>query len=186
IGISRFLQKVWGLVQKHLEFQQKGQEAPVLGDDDLHALHSTIKRVRFDLENYHFNTALAALMELQTTIAKSDAFKSQDAVEKLILLLAPLAPHLSEELWEQLGHSESIFDAEFPEFDAELTKAKMITVPIQINGKIRAKLDVESDISESDILEMALSDSNVQKHIEGKTVRHQQYVKGRIITIAVG
>jgi len=186
IGMSRFLQKVWSLVKKHLEASRQDQKEQPLDDGTLHAIHTTIKRVRRDLEHYHFNTALATLMELQTTLAKSDAYRTREAIETLVLLLAPLAPHLSEELWERLGHTESIFDAQFPEFDEALTKAKMITVPIQVNGKIRTRLEVESDISEDDILKQAFTDSNVKKHTDGKAIKSQRYVKGRIVSIAVG
>ena len=186
IGISRFLQKVFNLIQKHIKSYQGERKQPQLSDDDLHALHTTIKRVRHDFEHYHFNTALSALMELQTALAKSDAHKNRDAVEALIKLLAPLAPHLSEELWEQLGHEKSVFDASFPEFDEALTKAKMIVVPVQVNGKIRAKLEVVSDVSEGEILELAFGDANVKRHVDDKTVKTQRYVKGRIVSIVVG
>ena len=181
IGISRFLQKVWSLVQKHIEASK--QQKPELDEEMLHILHASIKRIRRDLEHHHFNTALSTLMELQTALAKSDAYRNCEAIETFVLLLAPLAPHLSEELFQQIGHTESIFDAEFPEFDEALTKASTITVPVQVNGKVRARLEVESDISEQDILELALADANVAKHVEGKPIKSQRYVKGRIVTI---
>ena len=184
-GISRFLHKVWSLVQKYIDAQEQSPREQAIDDDTLHALHITTKRVRRDLEHYHFNTALAVLMELQTALAKSNSH-NREAIETLVLLLAPLAPHLAEELWEQLGHAESVFDAKFPEFDEALTKARMIMVPVQINGKIRTRLEVENDISEDDILRLALSDSNVKKHTDGKTVKNQRYVKGRIVSIVVG
>ncbi len=186
VGISRFLLRVWNLVQKHIEASKQSQKGQTLDDDTLHVMHTSIKRVRRDLEHYHFNTALAALMELQTSLAKSDAYRNREAIETFILLLAPLAPHLSEELWERLGHTESIFDAKFPEFDEALTKARMIAVPVQVNGKVRARLEVESDISEEEILQLAICDKNIRKHTDGKAIKSQRYVKGRIVSIAVG
>ncbi|HUT03279.1 MAG TPA: leucine--tRNA ligase [bacterium] len=184
VGIPRFLQKVWNLVQKHLESRESGEEESDLDDDMLRTIHRTIRQVRRDIERFHFNTALAALMELQTALTRSEAYTNREAVETFVLLLAPLAPHLAEELFEQLGHTESVFDARFPEFQESLIKAKMITVPVQVNGKVRARLEVESDLSEQEILELALADENVQKHTAGKQLKGTRYVKGRIVSIA--
>ncbi|RLC46280.1 MAG: leucine--tRNA ligase [Candidatus Coatesbacteria bacterium] len=184
VGIPRFLHKVWNLVQKHLESRESGEKEAELDDDTLRAMHRTIKQVRRDIERFHFNTALAALMELLTTLTRSNAYTNRQAVQTFVLLLAPLAPHLAEELFEQLGHSESVFDARFPEFEESLTKPKVIIVPVQVNGKVRARLEVESDISQQEILALALSDANVKKHTAGKQLKGTRYVKGRIVSIA--
>jgi len=186
VGITRFLNKVYNLVDMHLAAASRGESPPPMADETKRLLHTTIKRVRRDIENFHFNTAVSALMELCAGLARSQAFKDPEAIETLVLLLAPLAPHLAEELFERLGHKESVFDQKFPDFVEELTRSAVITVPVQVNGRVRAKLQVPSDIPEDEIISLAVSHENVKRYTEGKPLKKKLYVPGRIVSIVAG
>jgi leucyl-tRNA synthetase len=174
--------------------------------------HETIKRVTLDLDpRVHLNTAVSALMELVNELyafcsrseglrvgATSDdptkvgAVESpgtvtvlKEAIEALVLMLSPFTPHMAEELWERLGHPEGIVAAGWPAFDETVAKADEIVIPVQINGKVRARLTVPADTSEEQLRELALADPAVQKHIEGKTVKKVVVVGGRLVSIVV-
>jgi leucyl-tRNA synthetase len=160
--------------------------------------HDTIRRVTLDIDpRVHLNTAVSALMELVNELyafcSRSGCIRVgrdpdapeavgvverlstvavvKEAVEALILMLSPFAPHMTEELWAQLGHAEGIVAAGWPVYDEAVAKAEEIVVPVQINGKVRARLTVAADVSDDHLREAALADPQVQKHIEGKTIR---------------
>ena len=110
----------------------------------------------------------------------------REAVEALIRMLAPFAPHTAEELWEQLGHSEGLMTASWPAFNAEVAKADEVVVPVQVNGKVRARLTVAADTSEEELKQLALADSGVQPHIAGKTVKKVVVANGRLVSVVAG
>jgi leucyl-tRNA synthetase len=173
--------------------------------------HDTIRRVTADLDpRVHLNTAVSALMELVNELyafcAKSDCLRIgpqsddtaaavgvveraatvavlKEAVEALVLMISPFAPHMAEELWEMLGHTGGVVAAGWPAFDEAVAKAQEIVVPVQINGKVRARLTVPADSSEERLREIALSDPQVVKHLEGKTVRKVVVAGGRLVSI---
>ncbi|MFU8795795.1 MAG: leucine--tRNA ligase, partial [Dehalococcoidia bacterium] len=191
VGISRWLNRVWGLVTT--DYHPAGQSAPTgEHEQDLcHILHKTIKKVTTDLERFRFNTMLASLMELTNYLAKVkedrtvSAASWREAMTSLLLLLAPTAPHLAEELWARTGHTYSIHTQAWPEYSEELAREDEITLAIQINGKLRDKVQVPASITEAEAKELALGRERVQMHIDGKKVGNVIYVPKRVINIVL-
>jgi leucyl-tRNA synthetase len=154
--------------------------------------HKTIKRVTDDMEAFAFNTIIAGLMEFTNALIKAKGTPVygtepwEEAIETLLLLLAPCCPHIAEELWARTGRPYSVHQQSWPQFDADLAAEEMITLVVQINGKLRARLEAPADISEEAAREAALSDENIQRHIAGREVRKVVYVPGRLVNVVVG
>ncbi len=154
--------------------------------------HKTIKRVTDDMEEFAFNTIIAGLMEFtnalqkarQTPVYGTEAW--EEAIETLLLLLAPCCPHVAEELWSRTGRPYSVHQQSWPEYDADLAAEEVITLVVQVNGKLRARLEVPADISEEEAREAALADENVQRHIAGQQIRKMVYVPGRLVNVVTG
>lgn len=197
-GALRFLRRLWRQVSDHLE---TGAEVPALdksslSDDQLELrrkVHETIQKVSDDIERRQtFNTAIAAVMELSNSIGKftdtSDQGRAvmREAVETAILLLAPIVPHFAHELWSALGHSEAAIEARWPSFDESALKRSTLEMAVQVNGKVRAKISVAADADKDVILHTALAQENVQKHLEGKTIRKEIVVPGKLVNLVVG
>ena len=185
-GTHRFLNRVWRLLT---DGQDGGGLRSAIGDDEptdeqLRALHQTIAKVTEDIEGLRFNTAIAALMEFTNTANKWD-FLPRDLVEKLVLVLAPLAPHLAEELWERLGHSESLALAAWPEADERYLKNDTIEVAVQVNGKMRGRISIPAEATEEQVISIAKSDENVARHLFDKELKRSIYVRGRIVNFVV-
>lgn len=180
LGIRRFLDKVWRALQKEIVSEQPGAVSSGLE----HAYHKAVKKVTDDLDNMAFNTALSALMVLVNEINKVDKLPRQVA-EGLVLMTAPFAPHLGEELWEQLGHSDSVAYAAWPEFDEEKTKESSVEVVFQVNGKVRDKQVVSADISKADLEKAALESDKIVSYTAGKSVVKVIVVPGKLVNIVV-
>jgi leucyl-tRNA synthetase len=177
------LNRVWTLVQEHLAADKPG-EAP------LAAVHKTTKKVTEDLEAMGFNTAIAALMELVNDLykAKTQGLQGDSwrrAIETLLQLLAPFAPHITEELWQQLGHEDSIHTSDWPTYDEKYLVASTVTIAVQVNGKLRATLELPADATEEQTVEAAKNDSNVAAYLGGKTVSRAIYVPHRLVNLVV-
>ena len=194
-GMARWLNRVWDISQRDVSKLPKLPEQPTSQEADrglLRMTHKTIKRVEDDLERFKFNTALAAMMELTNYMGKAwdeggvAANTWQGAIEKLLLLLAPIAPHITEELWERTGHAYSIHSQMMPQWDEELARDEEITLVVQVNGKVRDRLQVAADIGEEEAKRLALESPRVQPHLEGKEVRQVVYVPGRLVNVVVG
>ncbi|NQV89604.1 MAG: leucine--tRNA ligase [Parcubacteria group bacterium] len=175
VGVRRFLEKVWKLQDIIVLEPVEGLETQ---------LHKTIKKVTGDYEELRFNTAIAKLMEL-TNAATSAGKIGRDQYAVLVQLLAPLAPHLSEELWELLGHKESIFTSTWPTFDPKKIVDTQIEMGVQVNGKVRGSVVLAPDASEDEAMAAAHADENVTKYLDGKDVMKIIYVPGRILNIVV-
>lgn len=174
-GIARFVDKFYTLLSEKSDVKDEEALSRIL--------HKTIKKVGEDMEKFHFNTVVSSLMEFTNAAVKTGIDeKSKKTVLKLI---APVAPHLAEELWEMLGEKKSIFDSDWPTFDKKLIKEDTIELVIQINGKVRAKTETPADISKEDAIQAAKDLKNVQKHIEGKNIVKEIYVPGRLVNIVV-
>ena len=190
-GVSRWLNRVWEIVQRDSRILDDLPTDQDANTDLTRATHKTIRRVERDVESFKFNTALAGLMEFSNTMNSAWEAKNVDsetwneAVEKLLVLLAPMAPHITEELWERAGHTTSIHNEPLPEFDAELAADEMIELVVQVNGRVRAKVDIPVDVSEEDAKEAAMALENVQRHTEGKQVVKAIYVPGRLVNLVV-
>jgi leucyl-tRNA synthetase len=188
-GVARWLPRVWNLVLEPGDGEGIPTETQVA--DLRRWTHKTIRRVTDDMEAFTFNTIIAGLMEFTNALqrAKDTAVYGteswEEAIETLLLLLAPCCPHIAEELWAQTGRPYSIHQQAWPAFDPDLAVEEVITLVVQINGKLRARIEVPADIGEEAAKETALADSNIQRHIEGKKIRKIIYVPGRLVNIVV-
>ena len=183
-GVYRFLNRAWTLAQEYIDSgaSQSADNAILLASQ-----HRTIKKVTVDINKLNFNTAIAALMEYVNDLYKFklDGYDKGDwrsAVESLVQLLAPFAPHLAAELWQQLGRDEQLDFVQWPTWDDSLLVAETMTIVVQVNGKVRAKLTASPDIDEADIKKIALEDENVQKHLTGNP-RKVIYIKHKLVSI---
>ncbi len=187
-GVNRFLRRVWRVC---LEEREPSGVAPSeeAVTELLRETHQTIIRVTEDVQAFKFNTALAALMAFNNTLVKvatTDVWGTEawdQAIRTLVLLLAPFVPHVADELWERLGGEYSIHEQAWPVADTDLAAEEVISLAVQINGKVRGRLDVPADVSEESAAQQALDHPNVSKHLEGLTVRKVIYVPGRIVNI---
>jgi leucyl-tRNA synthetase len=147
-------------------------------------LHRTIDSVRADMANLRFNTAIAKLTELNNHVtAKGAATTPREVAEPLALMVAPLAPHIAEELWHRLGHSDSVVYAPFPEADAALLIEDMVEIPVQVKGKVRAQVTVAADADAAAIEALALADPKVKKAIGDAPVKRVVVVPGRMVNV---
>jgi leucyl-tRNA synthetase len=177
-GVRRFLDGVWRVAR---DLEPAAAAQPALQ----RAVHRTVAKVQEDFENLRYNTAIAALMTLLNDIRRLGP-ADRDAVEKLILLLAPLAPHFAEELWEGLGHASSVFEARWPVYDPAMLLEDTVEIAVQVNGKVRGRALVARDAGEDDLLKAALADEAVQAAIAGKEIRRKVVVPGRLVNLVVG
>jgi leucyl-tRNA synthetase len=178
-GPFNFLNRLWDAA---LTAEERALDAPVE-----RKLHATIKKVTEDLEALSYNTAIAAMMEYLNVVRSGGRVPERAAVEPLVRLVAPFAPHMAEELWERMGHAGSIFDeAEWPGFDPALTVAESVEFVVQVNGKVRARMPMPRGITEADARAAALADENVLKFIEDKSVRKVIFVPDRLVNLVVG
>jgi leucyl-tRNA synthetase len=191
-GISRWLTRVWNLVLEGEEVAFSEEAADPGSVRELrHRTHKTIKKVTEDLERFRFNTMLASLMEFTNHLAKVLAARSVDtsawreAIDTLLLLLAPTAPHLAEELWTRTGHPYSIHNQSFPLWEEDLTAEEQITLVIQVNGKLRDRVVVPASITEGEAQELALSQPRVKAHLKGREVTKVIYVPQRLVNLVV-
>jgi leucyl-tRNA synthetase len=204
-GAYRFLKRLWKLMGEYKALDINDPTVAELFNnvdtftDEHKAIrlktHSTIKKVTDDYDRRQiFNTAIAAVMELYNEVSSfagkhdiRDGAQNQavfqEAVEAIVLLLAPIVPHMCHVLWGHLGHDEGIIDARWPEFDESAMVQESIQIVVQVNGKLRAKLDVPAEISKADMEAAALADDNVQKHTDGLTVRKVIVVPGKLVNI---
>ncbi len=201
-GASRFLARVWRLVGEH-----KGELAGVSPSSILHPpsspfppewlairrqTHRTIKKVTEDVEGrFHFNTAISAVMELVNALYQAKDRRQpsalpvlREALETVVLLLSPFAPHLAEELWQALGHAPSIFDSPWPRYDAELVRAEEVLIVVQVNGKVRGRLTVPADMPREDLERLALGDERVRTFVPGHP-KKVVVVPGKLVNIVV-
>jgi leucyl-tRNA synthetase len=178
VGCHRFLSRVWRLfIGDQGEVKIKfGQATPELTK----ALHKTVKKVTEDIEAMSYNTGISAMMEFVNLCYKEPQL-SKEACEKLLLILSPYAPHIAEELWNRLGHSKTLAYEAWPTFDASLVVDDTVVVSVQVNGKLRGTLEVSKSAVQADVLAQARALDSVQRNIEGKTIRKEVYVPGKIV-----
>ena len=183
-GVARFLNRVWRLA---VDDETGGIDARVrdVAPDTAQArvLHQTIKKVTKDIESMDYNTAISAMM-IFLNEAQGWSVRPKAAVEALVQLLAPFAPHIAEELWERLGHAESVSKAPWPSWDESAIAEAEIELPVQVNGKVRGRVKVPAGAGEAETL--AAAKAAVAGYLEGKTVRKKIVVKGRLVNLVVG
>jgi leucyl-tRNA synthetase len=177
-GVRRFLERVQAVVGRPL--------ADATDVETERLVHKTVKKVTHDIEGLRYNTAISTMMILTNHLHGLPAVP-RSAAEKLVLCLAPFAPHLAEELWSHaLGHPPSISNAPFPAYDEALCVDDVVEIAVQVNGKVRGKVALAPTASEDEARTAALADENVQKHIAGKAIRKVIYVPGRILNVIIG
>ncbi len=185
-GVYRFLQRVWRMaIGEDGKLSPKVVSAP--GDTEpvlWKLLHKTIKKVGEDTEGLRFNTAISQMMIWVNQVYSSKTLP-QEALEKFLGLLSPYAPHLAEEIWEKLGHSQLLVNAPWPDFDAALVIDDTLTIVFQVNGKLRGKADVPKAISKEDLLVLAKQDPGVAKYLEGKPILKEIVVPGKLVNLVV-
>lgn len=201
-GAVRFLRRVWTMIYRYaaVPAAQHAGDVPTEFSDAARALrrktHQTIARVTADFEKLDLNTNVAALMELSNALGEfnvnpaaasdSDRFAVREALEALVVMLAPFSPHVAEEMWEGLGHPGGLLkDAPWPIADPELAKKEELEIPVQVNGKLRSRVVVAPDISEADLRTIALADAKVQSFIDGHQVVKVIVVPQRLVNVVV-
>jgi leucyl-tRNA synthetase len=193
-GAYRFLHRVWAIVYKHSaavrDVRPAGAEARA--DRLYRKTHLTIKKVTEDIEReFHFNTAIAALMEMVNEMYDYAAGGNtrlpvlRSAFEALTLLIAPFAPHFAEELWEALGGKGGVADAAWPQYDPEAIVASEVTVVVQVNGKVRSKLTLPAGTTDKDMEAAALADPKVREFMSGKPPKKVIVVQGKLVNVVV-
>ena len=198
-GSFRFLNRIWNLIQEHvdtgipekLEFDNNNKEALSLRIKT----HQTLKKVKDDYERRHaFNTAIASVMELSNKIPKqfitnnsslSERSAAHEAIMNIVIMLAPITPHLSQHLWWELGEDTPIIDHAWPEADPELLIEETVEIAVQINGKLRATVNLDPNANQETFENKALADVNVQKYLENKDIKKIIFVPGRLINIVI-
>jgi leucyl-tRNA synthetase len=195
-GAYRFMKRLWRAVYAHAS----GAPAPPLDKPSLDArqrdvrrqVHETLAKVTVDIgRRRHFNTAIAAVMELLNSLARFDDRSPQgravlqEALEYVVLMLAPIVPHACHRLWHELGHRDAVVDARWPSVDPDTLVRTTIEVVVQVNGKLRGRISVPADADEAHVRAVALADPNVQRFVEGKPVRMFKYVTGRLANVVV-
>ncbi len=184
-GAYRFLGRVWRLAEKVAE-------APAIAPADAELereRHAAIQRVTHSMERFHFNTAVAALMELGNALSRALEDKTasrlpcEEAFDTLLQLLHPMAPHLTEELWERRGHVEMLLDTSWPEYDEAKLRRERVSLVVQIDGKLRDRVEVDADAAEKEVRAAALASAKVQEHLAGREIAKAVVVPGRLINL---
>jgi leucyl-tRNA synthetase len=202
VGVSRWLNRVWSLVADPPSFAASTTEAAPAGAYEAAArelrslAHRTLARVTDDLERYRMNTSLAALMELTNALqrARDESARGGGAVERaawaeaielLILMMAPACPHMAEELWERTGHEYSVHQQPWPAADPELVHRETVQIPVQVNGRVRERIEVPVEASEAEVRVLAEAQPRIAEQLAGQEVARVVYVPGRLLNIVL-
>ena len=187
-GMARWTNRVWELCQRDPDKLGSGSDEAAVGDLR-RALHKTIRKVSEDMERFKFNTGIAAMMEFSNTLNQAwqtgevDANVWRESIRGLVLMMAPITPFLSEELWSQVGGQYSVHQQSWPEWDEDLAADEMITLVVQVNGRLRDRIEVPADVSEEDARTVALKSERIRHFTEGKAVRRVIYVPRRLVNV---
>jgi len=173
-GTYKFLNRIWRISEN-----LKEKASPEL----VKIMHRSVKKITEDIESFKFNTAIAGLMEFVNAIYQSGA--DREVFETLLLMVSPIAPHFAEELWQSLGNKGSICRAAWPRFDAKYLVDAVVTIIIQVNGKLRAKIEVPSDIKDEELRAKITADEKLKPWIENKEIKNFIIVPKKIVNIVV-
>ncbi len=198
-GSYRFINRIWKLVHSHIEAGIPDQGELANQDPRTKELrsktHKTLNKVKDDyIRRHSFNTAIASIMELSNSIPKEfllneahieERKAAHEAIKSIILMLSPITPHLSQHLWWKFNSEELVVDVKWPEADEDLLEEDIINIAIQVNGKLRSEIKVDSNSKEEDIKDMALNEEKILKHIQNQKVRKVIYVSGRLVNIVL-
>jgi leucyl-tRNA synthetase len=183
-GVYRFLNRVWRLyVSEEGVLHPDLRVVPVPAEVET-VYHATAKKVGEDIEALRFNTAIAQMMIFVNEVTRSE-LRPRQLLEPFLLLLAPFAPHIAEELWEKLGHRESLAREPWPSYDPARLQQSTVEIVLQVNGKLRGKIDVAVGMEGAELEKLALADPAVRKYTDGKTVARVIVVKGKLVNVVV-
>jgi leucyl-tRNA synthetase len=187
-GLDRWLNRTWNLIVNEPSF---GQEDAAAISDMRRLTHKTLRRVTEDYNSFRWNTAIAGLMEMVNGLFRAreagpvDREAWSEATRALMLMVAPIAPHIAEEMWERSGKPYSVHLQTWPAWDEALAREEAITLVVQVNGKVRDRIQAPADIVEAAATELAMASMAVKKHLEGKAPKLIKYVPGKLINIVV-
>lgn len=181
-GVFKFLRRFWNLFHDSTGTFKVSDAEPTR--DELKVFHKTIKKIAHDIDNYSFNTAVSEFMICANELSSMKCNK-RSILEPLVVALAPFAPHIAEELWEKLGHEDTIFNASFPQFDEQYLTESAFNYPISINGKVRAQMNFALDMPKEDIEKVVLASEIVLKWTEGKPPKKVIVVPGKIVNVVI-
>jgi leucyl-tRNA synthetase len=199
-GSWRFLNRVYRLVERHAQAVRgvKGGNAGGAATSPkekilLRKVHQTLRRVTQDFETrWHFNSAIALIMELTNEIYLQEPLEEgvrqevrKELLELLTLMLAPMTPHLAEELWEMLGHTGGLWTAGWPAFDEALTREDEVEIPVQVNGRLRGKVKVAVGTGEEEVVKLAQADAVIAPHLSGKRIVKRIFVPNKLLNLVV-
>ncbi|HMK39692.1 MAG TPA: leucine--tRNA ligase, partial [Bacteroidota bacterium] len=183
-GVYRFLNRVWRLfITEEDNLDVNLQIVPLTPDLET-VYHFTIKKIGDDIEALRFNTAISQMMIFVNEVMKSD-LRPRQILEPFLLLLSPFAPHIAEELWRRLGHTDSLAYETWPAYDPAMLRSSEVEVVVQVNGKVRSRLTVPADLPEKDLGELAMADAVVRRHTDGKKVLKSIVVKNKLVNFVV-
>ena len=180
-GVHRFLKKLWNLFYQGDSLAVKEGEPT---KEELKSVHKLIKKISWDVENFSYNTSISAFMICvnELTALKS---RNKQMLEKVIILLAPFAPHISEELWHELGHDQTVCDAEWPVWNEEYLKEDVVTYAVSFNGKARFSLEIKAGTPREEIEQIVLNHESSARWLEGKTPKKIIVVPNKIVNIVI-
>ena len=182
-GTLRFITRVWTMIRRYVEAGCPGGKTSE-SEETVKRAHKTIQLVTDHIDRLRFNTALAALMDQLNYLAKLKPEEmGRFSAETFVLMLAPMAPHVTEEMWRALGHDSSVHLETWPKFDPKLARDETVTVVVQVNGKVRDRLEVVAGASEAEVRQLALKSEAVTRHLAGKTPTKFIFVKDRMLSI---
>jgi leucyl-tRNA synthetase len=181
-GVFKFLRRFWNLFHDANGNFVVSEVEPT--KEELKVLHKTLKKIEQDIENFSFNTSVSEFM-ICTNELNSLKCNKRSILEPLVIALAPFAPHIAEELWEKLGHTETILEASFPQYDEKYLIESSVNYPISINGKVRAQMQFALDMPKEDIEKTVLASEVVQKWSEGKPPKKIIVVPGKIVNVVL-
>lgn len=184
-GANRFLNRVWRLLESEKSKVNPERSRTIKSKKLEKKMHQAVKEVTEDIENFKLNTAIASIMELVNVIYQNLDSDIEGALKTTVLLLSPFAPHLAEEMWQELGHKESILGAEWPKYDPKFLKEEIVTMVIQVNGKLRSKIEVPADIAKDKLKEIVLGDEKLKPWINGQAVKNLIIVPQKLVNIVV-
>jgi len=191
-GVHRFLRKLWRLFFDDVKGKVWISSAPSLLEKsggevtsaELKVLHKTIKKIEEDTERFSFNTAVSTFMICVNELADLKCHK-KEILENVLILLTPYAPHIAEELWQQLGNESSVLDAAYPTFNTALLVESNKEYPVSINGKVRTNINLSLDLQQADVEKVIAENDIIQKWLEGKSPKKVIYVKNKMINVVV-
>jgi leucyl-tRNA synthetase len=187
VGVHRFLQRLWRNLVDEDTGEVRVSDAPA-DDETRRLLHKTMAAVGHDLANLHFNTAVARLFELNnrlTQVVQQGSTAPAEVARAMVLMVAPLAPHIAEELWARLGHQSTLAYEPFPEADPQWLTTDIVEVPVQVNGKVRARVAVPTHADEAATEAVARSEPRIAELLGGATVRKVVVVPGRMVNFVI-